>query len=90
MKEVADKRKIQVQTVAAYLADAIVSGHGYFWPSYNISGTEAELMHAHVDDIYRNKGASCIKDCEITRNLQYTANCMPDLLLQTDILQTAH
>ena len=51
MKEVADKRKIQLHTVAAYLADAIVSGHGYFWPACSISDAEIKIMQACAAEI---------------------------------------
>ncbi len=55
-KEVAEKRKIQIHTVAAYLADAIVSGHGYFWPACTVSSAEMELMQKSVAGILNVEG----------------------------------
>lgn len=57
----ADRRKIQVHTVAAYLADAIVGGHGYFWPACSISNAELECIQAQVTAAFIDGGECCVK-----------------------------
>lgn len=56
IEDAAKRWKVQPSTVATYLADAILSGHGYHWPACNITEEEMSLLQNLAVQLIKDKG----------------------------------